>query len=55
MQFILNLSKFASLVHSRRIREVIPVPDSLWKETTFVRFLLAEGIWLYPLDLCIAI
>ena len=22
----------------QRIREVIPVPDSLWKETTFVRF-----------------
>ena len=22
----------------KRIREVIPVPDSLWKETTFVRF-----------------
>ena len=22
----------------KRIRKVIPVPDSLWKETTFVRF-----------------
>ena len=28
----------------QRIREVIPVPDSLWKEITFFASLLAEGI-----------
>ena len=39
-----NLDKQSSDISAEEIREVISVPDSLWKETTLFAPLLAEGI-----------